>query len=733
MNTTRENRFLVDEAVEKLKRGEVWALYRFWSLYQSLDKEPKDEDRFWYANMLYHFGVALEKYNHHEQALRVFSECVSKFDSDSDDETAFLVRESALNAAIVCGRLNRWSEAIQHLDSCIERLQSASTIEDRRTLARAMLERATVLKMSGAFDEAATAYDDLYARFQTDDDPEVCRRTETALHEASLLQGAGATDRTPKPPSPSQQARRLIETGSGHLQTGAIDEALAKFREGVGLMGEEPQGEDLIWWAHALSNCSMALQKGGFYDEAVDGFEMVISPFRDSSEVELRKLARSALLNAGVAAGSAQKFDAAVKYFEAAIQDLEPATTMADRRALANAMYNRATMFRQARRTEDAVQAFTATYERFAEDDDPQVCRFVGMAVYNKAIAFGEAGDRERAIEEYRTAFNYLGKSPDPVVRERAARALFNLSGEYYGLGRTDEWLATLEALAVRCGPAPEPAIQTLVGQAIEMCPPLLTRLPPASHTKRSEYHAQSYLSILDEFNQHPELSDRWDLLEKAAGEQTEFLEKLSAVAAESHAKAAKVLERYWANHEPFGLFLRNFASEAQDVALPSEGSDFPLRGGYEIPITWVEKGILAAVGPQLPIISIINPSPVATGERTIPKLELRNEIWEIAVQILIRSAALIHMKLDQLTPGVMTEVQAILNEGRQASTVLVVSPSMKDHELVVRLRQAQLVGGAEPNDPAVPRFAVVIDDTELPREGGEPLAVISGLLKASD
>jgi len=733
MNTTRENRFLVDEAVEKLKRGEVWALYRFWSLYQSLDKEPKGEDRFWYANMLYHFGIALEKYNHHEQALRVFSECVSKFDSDSDADTAYLVRESALNAAIVCGRLNRLSEAIQHLDSCIERLQSVSTSEDRRTLARAMLERATVLKMSGASDEAFTAFDDLYSRFQADDDPEVCRRTATAWWEASLLHRDKVNYRILKPPGHSREARRLIEIGTGHLQSGAIDEALEKFREGVALMGEEPQGEDRIWWAHALSNCSMALQKGGFYDEAVDGFEMVSSHFQDSSEIELRKLARSALLNAGVAAGTAQKFDAAVKYFEAAIQDLEPATTMGDRRTLANAMYNRATMFRQARRTEDAVQAFTATYERFAEDDDPQVCRFVGLAVYNKATTLGEAGHTERAIEEHRAAFNYCGKSPDPVVRERAARALFNLSGEYYGLGRRDEWLATLEALVVSCGPAPEPAIQTLVGQAIEMYPPLLTLLPPASHTMRSEYHAQTYLSILDEFNQHPELSDRWDLLEKEAAGLSEGLDTLNAVAAESHATAAKVLEHYWRDDEPFGLFLRNFASEAQDVALPSEGSDFPLRAGYAVPTDWVEQSILAAVGPQLPVISVINPSPVAIGERTIPKLELRNEIWEIAVKILIRSAALILMKLDQLTPGVMTEVQTILNEGRQAATVLVVSSAMKDHELVIQLRQAQLAGGAEPNDPAVPRFAAVIDDSELPREGAEPLEVIAGLLKGSD
>jgi hypothetical protein len=116
--------------------------------------------------------------------------------------------------------------------------------------------------------------------------------------------------------------------------------------------------------------------------------------------------------------------------------------------------------------------------------------------------------------------------------------------------------------------------------------------------------------------------------------------------------------------------------------------------------------------------------------ERTIPKLELRNEIWEIAVKILIRSAAVILLKLDQLTQGVLTEVQAILDEGRQASTVVIVATSMKDHEVVKKFRGAQLAGGADPNDPAIPRFAVVIDDSELPSEGGEPLAEIADLLK---
>jgi tetratricopeptide (TPR) repeat protein len=730
MNTTRANRFLVDEAVESLKRGEVWALYKFWSLYNKLDKEPKGEDRFWYSNMLYHFGIALEKYKHHEQALRVFSECVSKFGSDSDADTAYLVSQSALSAAIVLGRASRFTEAIQQLDGCITRLQSASSIDDRRTLARAMLERATVLKLSGALEEAVTAYDELYTRFQHDDDPEVCRKTASALQEALLLQNVSANDRVPKEPSTSQQARHLIEIGASQLQGGQISEALKQFGEAVELMGEEPQGEDRIWWAQALSNSANALQRAGLYDEAVKGFEMVISPFQNSSEVELRKLARSALLNAGVASGAAQKFDQAITYFDAAIKDLEHATSMGERRTLANAMYNRATMLRQARRTEEAAKAFTATLERFEEDDDPQVCRFVGMAVYNKANAFSEAGEHKRAIEEFRSAFNYCGKSPDPVVRERAARALFNLSGEYLALERRNEWLATLEEFVLRCGPAPEPAIQTLVGQAIEMYPPLLTRLPAASHTMRSEYHAQSYIGILDEFNQHPELSDRWDLLEKAAAEQTESLEVLNAAAAESHEKAAKVLERYWVAQEPFGLFLRNFASEAWDVALPSEGSDFPIRGGYAVPIERVEQGILAAVGSQLPIISIINPSPVTMSERTIPKLELRNEIWEIAVKTLIRSAAVILLKLDQLTQGVLTEVQAILDEGRQASTVVIVATSMKDHEVVAKLRGAQLAGGADPHDPAIPRFAVVIDDSELPSEGGEPLAEIAALLK---
>jgi len=807
MPTTRDKRFLIDEAVTELQKGVVWALYRLQTLYWDNEKKLNGEDRYWRVNALYHFGVALDRYKHYPQAHEVLSKCASQFADDADETIAYVVSQAMLGAGTTASRAGLFENAIQHLDRCVARLTSASSRDERVLLVRALSERAIILEEANAIEEADKAYDGIYNRFQNDDDPEICRRTALALYRrAWLLDQAGLTDRataafrtlylecqlshdqeifrlpfslgklpkaqhalacqgTPKKPSPPRHARYLVESAHADRQQREFDGALTKLDEAIKLFGNDPRGEDCVWLARALHGRGLALKGLQRFDEALAAFNLVLTRFAGSSEPELREVRRSSLFEAGLTLDSAGRFVEAAEYFVKVIEYLKGATTLFERRSLAHAMYNHATMLRQAKRTEDAVRAFDATYKRFASDDDPHVCRFVARAVYNKATSFAEAEQIDRAITELLAAFEHCRVSKDPEIRERAARAIFFLSGQYVRRGQTTEWFQTLVQFVERCGGATEPAIQAYVGRAIEMCPQLLMYMPPAAHDLRSEYHARSYLNILEEYNKAPASPERDGLLQRYVNEQTEYVKNRAKRAAESHERARKVIENYWFKHQPFGLFLRNFESEAYVIEVKDRNKPFPATAGSMDSIEAIEEQLRAAAGPDLPLITISNISPLALGGKVIPKMEMRNEIWEIALNGLIQHAGLILIKLDKLTEGVLKEMDAVVKHGREDSTVVVLgdpqkqkgwfrdlvkfmavsqvatsdredstvldaSDALADEDFRRKIMEAQLSGGVAPTDPTIPRFALVINESELPEKDGRPLPALTDLMR---
>jgi hypothetical protein len=160
-------------------------------------------------------------------------------------------------------------------------------------------------------------------------------------------------------------------------------------------------------------------------------------------------------------------------------------------------------------------------------------------------------------------------------------------------------------------------------------------------------------------------------------------------------------------------------------------GLEYPMRAAFILPGYFeVEEQIKAAVGTHIPIISISNPSPTIARVADIPKLEVNNDLWESALQVLIHTANLIIMMLDKVTPGVSRELEAIINQQRQESTVLIVSSSVEaELPFVAELRKAQLAGGAEPEVPGTPRFALVISSSDLPAKDGEALPEIVKLI----
>ena len=599
----RTTRHDIDRGVDLLRAGDVKALYELNRVYLNIDNNPEldQDDRFWNAYALYHFGIALYKYHHHAFALDVFSKCVARFGQDSDEEIAYLVNQALVSSGTILHRSDRFEEAITNFDQVIERLQPATGFKDRAVLAKAVVNRAGSLLKSGAVQEAIAAFDNACARFKDDNDPDVCREIAYASQERARLLGEMKVDddRSSVQTNASRQGRQLVQQAENAPRSTGVDEVLAMSAEALKLFGENPEGEDRIWAARAMFNRGTALQRAQRNHEAVAGFVAVVERFKHSADEEIRRLVTLARAEAGTASGMMGDFDNALKYLDAAIDGIKNASDRLQRQSLARYMFNRATIFRQAGRIEDAVRAFDAIYDRFAADDDPKVCQFVAMAVYNKATGLRDAGERTRAMTALRFAFDHCAESHDSLIKERGARALFSLAGEHIALDHVEEWAATLHELAVRCGTAAEPAVQEIICKALEVCPVLLTSLPPAAHSLLSDYNRQMFLSILQEFGNRP------DVLQTQLEEYNEFLQRTAKHDDDLHARALKVLSAYWVEEKPFAVLLRNFASEAFQVSMPVEGADFPWRGLVQLPIDSAEGRLQAAVGPTIPLISI--------------------------------------------------------------------------------------------------------------------------------
>ena len=765
----RRARFLADTAVSWLKQGHPTAAsFGLWEAYRTFGETSQGEDRFWLVSTLYHYGVAFGQSEMPQQALTYFDDCLTRFGDVDDAHASALVTQAAISAGITAFGAGRADDALRYLDKAVERLRAASAVDDRRALASALVNRAAVLRRTGRIDEAERAYVTVYETFQDDDDPEICRQVALVLHEkAKMLDGAERGDQataafrqvvaecgsSPDPviserarESAAELARRsgssdlpravdvrgsrrgrfLVEQGTESLQQNAAEAAIGQLDSAIDAFGAEPRGEDRTWLARAIHNRAMALQALGRHDEAVHAFQSLLAKFEEAPEDDIRSLITSALTNAAVSAGSAGEFDAALHYLDSVLRRLDAARTFDDRRALANAMYNRATVLKMAGRIEEANAAFDATYERFQSDDDPRVCRFVALAVYNGADALANAGMMDRALAAFRRAIDVCRVSSDPVIRERGARAFMGLAGTLFALNRPAESTAALEELIATFGSASEPAIQQLIGRALTAQPELLMRLPAARHAWDSDYNRQMFVTIINEYKERP------DLIERKLAEWKQMLDDQAERDAKSHADALAVLEASRRDGTLFALFLRNFSSEAVDVTVPM-GMEFPFRGSIQFPgySSKVEAPIVAALGGNVPIVSIANPSPNLTLHDCIPKLEVNNDLWQSVLKILIDSAGLIVMLLGSATRGVFEELEMITKRGRSAATVVIVSPGVaNDVPMIADLRSAQLAGGVAPADPAIPRFAVVLDRSQLPDANGPTLKPISDLLE---
>jgi tetratricopeptide (TPR) repeat protein len=335
----------------------------------------------------------------------------------------------------------------------------------------------------------------------------------------------------------------------------------------------------------------------------------------------------------------------------------------------AGALFNKATVYRFAKDTINAVATFDQLVQQFENNEDIVLQQQVSKALYNKGIALQDAHQWTSAVDAFSAAVSNGRNATDSVIRERVARSMFAKAQCYNGLEQPSQAALALEQLVTTFGDAPEGVIQQHIGPAVLAIPRLLTKLPPAAHA------ASSAFNLAQEEGLRQELADAPEVLESYLEEHKKLIAKDVARAAESHAQAVAVLNDYGIRGKPFALFLRNFDLEASDKQIAVGEDVFVPISMSTSDYSDVENTVVGILNGRIRAIGISNPAgfrPDVTYQ--IPKLELRNEVWEYALHALLTLAALIVIKLEHLTPGVTLELDAV-SKRKRADVAIVILP----------------------------------------------------------
>jgi tetratricopeptide (TPR) repeat protein len=244
----------------------------------------------------------------------------------------------------------------------------------------------------------------------------------------------------------------------------------------------------------------------------------------------------------------------------------------------------------------------------------------------------------------------------------------------------------------------------------------------------------------------------------KSAHQTIEALAK----AASTHDQALLILERFARDRQPFALYLRSFEGEAFESLTPkgvtrlgSTKDEFVQNavleglpaGGYIEADQWVtghqgglstlEKYLSEHLLDLIPVVTIANPAALHVRAR-VPRFEVENEAWPVAVRLLLGAAHFIVIEPARASPGVIKELELVKNSNRAADTIVVL-PSPKTRSDMDTMRQIAASGFGQPVGPtteftgldieALEGFARVVDDEVFGDRDPASLLVFSGLL----
>jgi hypothetical protein len=148
----------------------------------------------------------------------------------------------------------------------------------------------------------------------------------------------------------------------------------------------------------------------------------------------------------------------------------------------------------------------------------------------------------------------------------------------------------------------------------------------------------------------------------KALAKHRELYAKYS-----THDQALDLIEE----GRPYGLLLRGFEREAYEDRETFLGFRSTYSTGRALPI---EGKLVAALGDKVSFLTVANPAQTIFMAQGLPRLELPREGWEKALVGLIKSAYMIVVYCQDMSPGLAFELNTILEVDRAKSTVIILA-----------------------------------------------------------
>jgi hypothetical protein len=148
------------------------------------------------------------------------------------------------------------------------------------------------------------------------------------------------------------------------------------------------------------------------------------------------------------------------------------------------------------------------------------------------------------------------------------------------------------------------------------------------------------------------------------------------------HAQALHDLQRVVRHRLPWALYLRNF-KHANDIRMLGDLITHESEGNVHIVVPQISYSLVDHKILQLfeeGVITVCDPAIADTHRTTpIPMLSLRDEEWLRVVRVLIEHCTRVVMLLDELTPGVQSELDLLCELGANDRALLVCGHAFRD------------------------------------------------------